>query len=225
MWVDGVYVKAGLDQQTLPRTGGDGGPERREQGGGERCSRIQGVHRELVPRCSEDIKRRGSELDEAGGWTRTSWPSGELSATSIRRLAEQRCWNQQPIRKRARQASKATIRTTPSSMLRGLSSLTRRLGQRLSGSGRCSPGGAATVPTRLPQQALGAGLGPHRSRFDDLTPEHSGGTFARSSSGRIDPSRPSGFGPMPPKRYNRVNRAIAVICKILMVTEQRLTAT
>ena len=49
-------------------------------------------------------------------------------------------------------------RTRPSSCC--VLSPTRRLGQRLSGSGRCSPGGAATIPTRRPQRPW-SGTGTH----------------------------------------------------------------
>ena len=48
MWVDGVYVKAGLERDKAASPGGDGGAERREQGGGERRTRLQGVDPELV---------------------------------------------------------------------------------------------------------------------------------------------------------------------------------
>ena len=66
-------------------------------------------------------------------------------------------------------------RTRPSSCC--VLSPTRRLGQRLSGSGRCSPGGAATIPTRRPQRPW-SGTGTAWS--PSMTSQRStGGTFAR----------------------------------------------
>ena len=48
MWVDGVYFKAGLEKEKAAVLVVMAALRRREQGGGERCSRIQGVHSELV---------------------------------------------------------------------------------------------------------------------------------------------------------------------------------
>ena len=52
MWVDGVYVKAGLEKEKGGSTGGDSGPERREQGGGERCFPDTGSPQRTGPMCS-----------------------------------------------------------------------------------------------------------------------------------------------------------------------------
>ena len=77
MWVDGVYVKAGLEREKAAILVG---PERRKEGGGERDSRIQGVHRELV-RCAH-MRRRGLECPRVIG---DGHLGGELCATSILR--------------------------------------------------------------------------------------------------------------------------------------------
>ena len=60
MWVDGVYVKAGLEREKAGDPGGDGGPERRKEGGGERDS----GYRESIESWSDvlrDMRRRGLE--------------------------------------------------------------------------------------------------------------------------------------------------------------------
>ena len=77
MWVDGVYMKAGLEREG-GGTGGDRGVERRDQGGAERCSRLQGVDTELVGR-TEGPQRTGNELSETGGWGRTPGHLGSAS--------------------------------------------------------------------------------------------------------------------------------------------------
>ena len=90
MWVDGVYVKAGLEKEKAG-TGGDGGPERREQG--LVVSAVPG-YRESTENWSEvlrDIKRRGLSCPRLVVGTDT-WASGELCAT-YPQAAEQRCWN------------------------------------------------------------------------------------------------------------------------------------
>ena len=105
MWVDGVYVKAGLEKEKAAVLVVMAGPERREQGGGERCSRIQGVHRELV-RCAQGHEAPRAGVPEAGGWRRTP---GHLGSSAQRLSAGGRATLLEPQdRKRARQASKAT---------------------------------------------------------------------------------------------------------------------
>ena len=120
--------------------------------GGEHCSRIQGVHRELV---------RGAQGHQARGLScpRLVVGDGHLGIWGALRnvypqAAEQRCWNHKIVNVLAKLRDN---RTRPSSCC--VLSPTRRLGRRLSVSGRCSPGGAATTPTRRPQRP--AGLGPH----------------------------------------------------------------
>ena len=124
----------------------------REQGGGERC------YRESTENWSEvlrDIRRR---LE----CPRLVVGDGHRN---LRRSAGGRATLLEPQGKRARQASKAT--TGPGQAHAGP---TRRLEQRLSGSGRCSPG-AATIPTRRPQRPWS--LGPLVT-FYDFPKEHWG---------------------------------------------------
>ena len=71
MWVDGVYVKAGLEKEKAAILGGDGSPERREEGGGELRSRLQGVDRELV-RGAQRHEAPRAGVPKAGDWRRTS---------------------------------------------------------------------------------------------------------------------------------------------------------
>ena len=117
MWVDGVYVKAGLEKEKAGGTGGDGGPERREQGGGERCSRIQGVH-SYWSEVLRDIKRRGLSCP------RLVVGDGHLGIWGALRnvypqAAEQRCWNHKIVNvlaklpKRQQDQAKLMLRTIP----------------------------------------------------------------------------------------------------------------
>ena len=106
MWVDGVYVKAGLEKEKAAVLVADGGPERREQGGGERCSRIQGVHRELV-RCAQGHEAPRAGVPEAGGWRRTP---GHLGSSAQRLSAGGRATLLEPQdRKRARSKTSISV--------------------------------------------------------------------------------------------------------------------
>ena len=172
MWVDGVYVKAGLEKEkaavlVVMAALSDGSKVV--------VSAVPG-YRESTENWSEvlrDIKRRGLSCP------RLVVGDGHLGIWGALRnvypqAAEQRCWNHKIV-KRARQASKAT--TGPGQAHAGVLSPTPRLGQRLSGSGRCSPGGAATIPTRRPQRPW-SGTGTAWS--PSMTSQRStGGTFAR----------------------------------------------
>ena len=105
MWVDGVYVKAGLEKEkaavlVVMAALSDGSKVVVSAG-----SRIQGVHRELV-RGAQGHQAPGLELPEAGGWRRTP---GHLGSSAQRLSAGGRATLLEPQdRKRARQASKAT---------------------------------------------------------------------------------------------------------------------
>ena len=105
MWVDGVYVKAGLEREkaailVVMAALSDG-----RKVVGERDSRIQGVHRELV-RCAQGHQAPGLELPEAGGWRRTP---GHLGSSAQRLSAGGRATLLEPQDpKRTGQASEAT---------------------------------------------------------------------------------------------------------------------
>ena len=105
MWVDGVYVKAGLEKEkaavlVVMAALSDGSKVV--------VSAVPG-YRESTESWSEvlrDIKRRGLELPEAGSWRRTP---GHLGSSAQRLSAGGRATLLEPQdRKRARQASKAT---------------------------------------------------------------------------------------------------------------------
>ena len=172
MWVDGVYVKAGLEKEkaavlVVMAALSDGSKVV--------VSAVPG-YRESIESWSEvlrDIKRRGLSCPRlvVGDGHLGIWGAlrNGLSAGSRATLLEPQ------DRKRARQASKAT--TGPGQAHAAYYPPTRRLGQRLSGSGRCSPGGAATIPTRRPQRPW-SGTGTAWS--PSMTSQRiTGGTFAR----------------------------------------------
>ena len=104
MWVDGVYVKAGLEKEkaavlVVMAALSDG-----SKVVGEHCSRIQGVHRERSE-VLRDIKRRGLSCP------RLVVGDGHLGIWGALRnvypqAAEQRCWNHKIVT--CSQASKAT---------------------------------------------------------------------------------------------------------------------
>ena len=105
MWVDGVYVKAGLEKEkaavlVVMAALSDGSKVV--------VSAVPG-YRESTENWSEvlrDMRRRGLELPEAGGWRRTP---GHLGSSAQRLSAGGRATLLEPQdRKRARQASKAT---------------------------------------------------------------------------------------------------------------------
>ena len=105
MWVDGVYVKAGLEKEkaavlVVMAALSDGSKVV--------VSTVPG-YRESTESWSEglrDIKAPGLELPEAGGWRRTP---GHLGSSAQRLSAGSRATLLEPQdRKRARQASKAT---------------------------------------------------------------------------------------------------------------------
>ena len=105
MWVDGVYVKAGLEKEkaailVVMAALSDG---RKVV-----VSAVPG-YRESTESWSDvlrDMRRRGLELPEAGGWRRTP---GHLGSSAQRLSAGGRATLLEPQdRKRARQASKAT---------------------------------------------------------------------------------------------------------------------
>ena len=79
VWVDGVYVEAGLEKEkgailVVMAALSDGGRC------GERGSRLQGVDTELV-RCAQGHQASRVELPSAGGWRRTP---GHLGSTAQR---------------------------------------------------------------------------------------------------------------------------------------------
>ena len=105
MWVDGVYVKAGLEKEkaavlVVMAALSDGSKVV--------VSAVPG-YRESIESWSDvlrDMRRRGLELPEAGGWRRTP---GHLGSSAQRLSAGGRATLLEPQdRKRARQASKAT---------------------------------------------------------------------------------------------------------------------
>ena len=105
MWVDGVYVKAGLEKEkaavlVVMAALSDGSKVV--------VSAVPG-YRESTENWSDvlrDMRRRGLELPEAGGWRRTP---GHLGSSAQRLSAGGRATLLEPQdRKRARQASKAT---------------------------------------------------------------------------------------------------------------------
>ena len=105
MWVDGVYVKAGLEKEkaavlVVMAALSDGSKVVVSAVPGYRES-----HRELV-RGAQGHQAPGLELPEAGGWRRTP---GHLGSSAQRLSAGGRATLLEPQdRKRARQASKAT---------------------------------------------------------------------------------------------------------------------
>ena len=145
MWVDGVYVKAGLEKEkaavlVVMAALSDGSKVV--------VSTVPG-YRESTESWSEvlrDIKRRGLSCPKAGGWRRTP---GHLGSSAQRLSAGSRATLLEPQdRKRARQASKAT--TGPGQAHAAYYPLPPDSGQRLSGSGRSLLDGAATTPTKRP---------------------------------------------------------------------------
>ena len=171
MWVDGVYVKAGLEKEkaavlVVMAALSDGSKVVVSAVPGYRESR------ENWSEVLRDIKRRGLSCP------RLVVGDGHLGIWGALRnvypqAAEQRCWNHKIVNVLAKLPS--DNRTRPSSCC--VLSPTRRLGQRLSGSERCSPGGAATIPTRRPQRPW-SGTGTTWS--PSMTSQRStGGTFAR----------------------------------------------
>ena len=106
MWVDGVYVKAGLEKEkaavlVVMAALSDGSKVVVSAVPGYN----PGVHRELV-RGAQGHQAPGLELPEAGGWRRTP---GHLGSSAQRLSAGGRATLLEPQdRKRARQASKAT---------------------------------------------------------------------------------------------------------------------
>ena len=145
MWVDGVYVKAGLEREkaailVVMAALSDGSKVV--------VSAIPG-YRESIESWSDvlrDMRRRGLECP------RLVIGDGHLGIWGALRnvypqAAEQRCWNHKILNvldrlpKRQQDQAKLMLRTT---------SPTPRLGQRLSGSGRSLLDGAATTPTKQP---------------------------------------------------------------------------
>ena len=193
------------------RTGGDGGPERREQGGGEA---VPG-YRESTENWSEvlrDIKRRGLSCprlvvgDHLGIWgaLRNVYPQA----------AEQRCWNHKIVNvlaklpKRQQDQAKLMLRTIPYAP-------TRTEAERL-----------RTVFTRWcgdhSYEAASEALERDWDRmvtFYDFPKEHWG--HLRTTNPVESPFAALRLRTDAAKRYKRVDRAIAVIWKMLMVAEQR----
>ena len=105
MWVDGVYVKAGLEKEKVAVLVV---MVALSDGSKVVVSAVPG-YRESTENWSEvlrDMRRRGLELPEAGGWRRTP---GHLGSSAQRLSAGGRATLLEPQdRKRARQASKAT---------------------------------------------------------------------------------------------------------------------
>ena len=91
LWVDGVYVKAGLEQRQGRDPRRAGGVARRPEGDPRRRERLPRIDRELGRDPS------GSPAARAGG-TETGdrrWPSRDLGApaAAFPEAKEQRCWN------------------------------------------------------------------------------------------------------------------------------------
>ena len=172
MWVDGVYVKAGLEKEkaavlVVMAALSDGSKVV--------VSAVPG-YRESTQNWSEvlrDIKRRGLSCP------RLVVGDGHLGIWGALRnvypqAAEQRCWNHKIVT--CSPSFQSDNRTRPSSCC--VLSPTRRLGQRLSGSGRCSPGGAGDHSYEAASEALEAGL--RTAWSPSMTSQRStGGTFAR----------------------------------------------
>ena len=184
----GVHVGGWSLRQGWSCTGGDGGPERREQGGGEHCSRIQGVHRELV-RGAQGHQAPGLELPEAGGWRRTP---GHLGSSAQRpQAAEQRCWNHKIVNvlaklpKRQQDQAKLMLRTIPYAPTRTEAERLRTVFTRWCGDHSYE---AASEALERDWDRMVTFYASQRS---------TGGTFARRTQWN-HPSRPSGFGQTPP---------------------------
>ena len=105
MWVDGVYVKAGLEREkaailVVMAALSDG-----RKVVVERDSRIRGVHRELV-RCAQGHEAPRAGVPKTGNWRRTS---GHLGSSAQRLSSGGRATLLEPQDpKRTGQASKAT---------------------------------------------------------------------------------------------------------------------
>ena len=145
MWVDGVYVKAGLEKEkaavlVVMAALSDGSKVV--------VSTVPG-YRESTESWSEvlrDIKRRGLSCP------RLVVGDGHLGIWGALRnvypqAAEQRCWNHKIVNVLAKLPKR---QQGPGQNSCCVLSPTRRLGQRLSGSGRSLLDGAATTPTRRP---------------------------------------------------------------------------
>ena len=172
MWVDGVYVKAGLEKEkaavlVVMAALSDGSKVV--------VSTVPG-YRESTESWSEvlrDIKRRGLSCP------RLAVGDGHLGIWGALRnvypqAAEQRCWNHKIVNvlaklpKRQQDQAKLMLRTIPYAPTRTEAERLRTV---------CSPGGAATTPTRRPQRPW-SGTGTAWS--PSMTFQRStGGTFAR----------------------------------------------
>ena len=212
MWVDGVYVKAGLEKEkaavlVVMAALSDGSKVVVSAVPGYRES-----DSELV-RGAQGHQAPGLELPEAGGWRRTP---GHLGSSAQRLSAGGRATLLEPQdRKRARQASKAT--TGPGQAhaayypLRADSDRAERL---------------RTVFTRWcgdhSYEAASEALERDWDRmvtFYDFPKEHWG--HLRTTNPVESPFAALRLRTDAAKRYKRVDRAIAVIWKMLMVAEQR----
>ena len=189
MWVDGVYVKAGLEKEkaavlVVVAALSDGSKVV--------VSTVPG-YRESTESWSEvlrDIKRRGLSCP------RLVVGDGHLGIWGALRnvypqAAEQRCWNHKIVNvlaklpKRQQDQAKLMLRTIPYAPTRTEAERLRTVFT------RC----AATTPTRRPQRPW-SGTGTAWS--PSMTSQRStGGTFARRTQWN-HPSRPLGFGQTPP---------------------------
>ena len=212
MWVDGVYVKAGLEKEkaavlVVMAALSDGSKVV--------VSAVPG-YRESTENWSEvlrDMRRRG--WSARGWWLETdTWASGELCATSIRRRQSNRCWNHKIVNvlaklpKRQQDQAKLMLRTIPYAP-------TRTEAERL-----------RTVFTRWcgdhSYEAASEALERDWDRmvtFYDFPKEHWG--HLRTTNPVESPFAALRLRTDAAKRYKRVDRAIAVIWKMLMVAEQR----
>ena len=212
MWVDGVYVKAGLEKEkaavlVVMAALSDGSKVV--------VSAVPG-YRESTENWSEvlrDIKRRGLSCP------RLVVGDGHLGIWGALRnvypqAAEQRCWNHKIVNvlaklpKRQQDQAKLMLRTIPYAP-------TRTEAERLR---TVPPGGAATIPTRRPQRPW-SGTGTAWITFYDFPKEHWG--HLRTTNPVESPFAALRLRTDAAKRYKRVDRAIAVIWKMLMVAEQR----
>ena len=174
---------------------------------------IQGVHRELV-RGAQGHQAPGLELPEAGGWRRTHLGIWGALRNVYPQAAEQRCWNHKIVNvlaklpKRQQDQAKLMLRTIPYAP-------TRREAERL-----------RTVFTRWcgdhSYEAASEALERDWDRmvtFYDFPKEHWG--HLRTTNPVESPFAALRLRTDAAKRYKRVDRAIAVIWKMLMVAEGR----
>ena len=148
-------------------------------------------------------------------WLETDiWASGELCATSIHRAAEQRCWNHKIINvldrlpKRQQDQAKLMLRPIPYAQTRTEAERLRTLF-----TGWCRDHSYEAASETLERDW------DRMITFYDFPKEH--WQHLRTTNPVESPFAALRLRTDAAKRYKRVDRAIAVIWKMLMVAEQR----